>query len=55
MDNIWTLMTVIAYGFEFVGFVLIGLWAMTMIFETGNERVDKIRKYMLMQDEEDLN
>lgn len=53
MDIIWNIMTGIAYGFEIVGFGIIGIWAMAMIFESGNERVDKIRKYMLMQDEED--
>ena len=52
MDTIWTIMTFIAYGFEMVGFGLIVLWAITMIFNNGNETVDKIRRYMLMQDED---
>lgn len=52
MDTIWTIMTCIAYGFEMFGFGLIVLWAITMIFDTGNERINKIRRYMLMQDED---
>lgn len=52
MDIMWTIMSCIVYGFEIVGFVVMALFAMTMIFEDGNERIDKIRKYMLMQDED---
>lgn len=54
MDTIWTIMTCIAYGFEFIAFGVIVLWAITMIFNTGIGWIDKIRNYMLMIDEEDL-
>ena len=53
MDKIWMLMECIAYTFEFVGFGIIVMWAITMIFNTGNKTIDKIRNYMLMIDEED--
>ena len=54
MDKIWTIMAWIANGFELFGFAIIALWITTMIFNTGNKTVDKIRNYMLMIDEEDL-
>lgn len=54
IDTIWTIMTCIVYGFEIVGVMFIALFAMIMIFNTGNERIDRIRNYMLMIDEEDL-
>lgn len=52
MDTIWTIMSCIVYGFELVGFGVIVLWIITMIFDNGDERIDKIRRYMLMQDED---
>ena len=54
MDKIWTIMAWIANGFRLFGFAIIALWVTTMIFNTGNKTVDKIRNYMLMIDEEDL-
>ena len=54
MENIWGIMTGIVYGFELFGFAIIALWITTMIFNTGNKTVDKIRNYMLMIDEEDF-
>ena len=54
MDNIWGVMSGIAYGFKLFGFAIIALWVTTMIFNTGNKTIDKIRNYMLMIDEEDF-
>ena len=54
MDTIWFVLTGITFSFEFFGFGLLVLWIITMIFNPGNPRVDKIRRYMLMQDEEEL-
>jgi hypothetical protein len=54
MDYIWMLMTWIVNGFELFGLGLVLIATMLMIFNPGNERVNKIRNYMLMVDEEDF-
>ena len=55
MDTIWTLMAWIVNGFELFGLGLILIGTVMMIFNPGNKRIDKVRNYMLMVDEEDLN
>lgn len=54
MDNIWGIMTGIVYGFELFGFGMLSLGITMMIYDTTNRKLDMIRKFMLMQDEEDF-
>lgn len=55
MDIIWTIMTWIVYGFELFGLGLILIGTLIAVCNPGaNERIDKIRNYMLMLDEEDF-
>lgn len=55
MDIIWTIMTWIVYGFEVFGLGLILIGTLMAIFNPGHIKwIDKIRNYILMQDEEDF-
>lgn len=54
MENIWGIMAGIAYGFELFGFGMLTLGITVMICNTTNKKLDMIRKFMLMQDEEDF-
>ena len=55
MDKVWMIMTWIVYGFEIFGIGLILVGSLVMMTNPGaSRRIDKIRNYILMQDEEDF-
>ncbi len=55
MDTIWTIMSWIVNIFELSGLVFLLIFTVLAVTNPGyNKRIDKVRNYILMLDEEDL-